>query len=272
MGRYNLKNKKIIVSGASSGIGKLLTTLLIEKYGCSVIGIGRNEQKLIDLKASLPENSFSYFAFDVSLPEKWADFAVYLENIGFFPDVIINNAGFLPKFAKAEKQTATEAKYVTEVNYLSAVYCFNCLLPLLKKSKEPAFINVSSLAALAPVVGTAYYTASKSALKGFTEIITQEYKKKIYVAGVYPGFTKTNIFLNQKASEKSLKLVDKFCTPVEKTAKKIIKKISRKKKKIVIGIDAKLLNFFYKIFPSFTVNIVAKVLKKANLDLFSDVF
>ena len=63
-----LKNKKVVLTGASSGIGKEITKILIEKYDCFVLGIGQNEQNMIELKNLLKERShhFSYNLFDVS--------------------------------------------------------------------------------------------------------------------------------------------------------------------------------------------------------------
>lgn len=230
MSKYQLKNKRIILTGASSGIGKALAVILIEKYGCVVIGIGRNAQKMEELKNSLSKkDNFTYKLFDVSKLSEWQNFANELESNNFYPDMLINNAGYLPKFAKTENHTIFDAENVMNVNYFSCVYSFNSLLSLLKKSNSPAVINVSSSAALAPVTGTAYYSASKAAVKSFTEVLTQDYKN-FYVATVMPGFTKTNIFINQKYGKNEDKLINKLCSPVEKAVKKCVKKLKKRKK------------------------------------------
>lgn len=272
MSKYQLKNKRIILTGASSGIGKALTLILIEKYDCKVLGVGRNAQKMEEVKSCLTKKeNFTYKLFDVSKLSEWQNFANELESDDFYPDMLVNNAGYLPKFAKTENNTIFDAENVMNVNYFSCVYSFNALLPLLNKSNSPAVINVSSSAALAPVVGTAYYSASKAAVKSFTEVLAQDYKN-FYVATVMPGFTKTNIFVNQKYGKNEDKLINKLCSPVEKVAKKCVKKIKRRKKRIILGVDAKLMNFFYKLFPQATTNIIRSVLKKADLELFEEVF
>ena len=272
MAKYQLKNKKIVLTGASSGIGKALAVMLVDKFNCTVYGIGRNEQKLQEVKNSLNnKDNFFYEVFDVSSLSSWQNFANKLEKSDFYPDILINNAGYLLKFAKAENHSVLDAESITKTNYFACVYSFNALLPLLKNSTSPAIINVSSSAALAPVVGTAYYTASKCAVKGFTEVLAQDYKH-FYVCLVMPGFTKTNIFINQKDDKKSQKLIDKICTPVDKAVKKCVKKITKRKKRIIIGFDAKMMNFFYKLFPNLTANAIRRVLKKSNLQLFEDVF
>ena len=68
-----LKNKYVVLSGASGGIGRELCKILIETYGANVIGIGRNQDKMLSLKTELGVNAdkFSYYLFDVSQKENW---------------------------------------------------------------------------------------------------------------------------------------------------------------------------------------------------------
>lgn len=272
MAKYDLKEKRVIISGASGGIGRELAKRLADEYRCKVIGIGRNENKLIGLKRSLKNAElFEYRIFDVSLQENWLSFARELESAGVTPDMVINNAGFLLPFAKAELHSADDAREILSTNYLSCVYSFSALLPLLERSAAPAFVNVSSSAALAPVAGTALYSASKAAVKSYTECLAMDYKNKIYVAGVYPGFTKTDIFSRQKSGTDS-GIIEKVCMPADKAVRRIIKKLSRKKTRIVTGADAKAMGFFYRMCPTLTPKAIRGVLKKSNLEIFKDVF
>lgn len=73
-------------------------------------------------------------------------------------------------------------------------------------------------------------------------------------------------------TDKENKLINKFMMPVEKAAKKIVKGIARKKKRMVMGADGRSMSFFSRIMPGATPSIVAKVLKASELELFSDVF
>lgn len=266
-----IENKRVVLTGASSGIGKEITKILIEKYNCFVIGIGRNEQRMIDLKISLNEKSqsFSYCLFDISNIENWKEFVDNLENKNV--DILINCAGMLPKFDRFENYSIELLDEVIKTNFYSAVYGIKTMLPLIRKSKTPAIVNVSSSASLCALPGISYYTASKSALKNFTEALASEYKKEIYIGLVCPGFTRTNIFRNQdKDVEKSI--VYKFSMSAEKMAKKIVRSIIRKKKRVVIGTDAKIMNFLYKLYPKSAGNICGGVLRKSKIKLFEDVF
>lgn len=268
-----LKNKKVVLTGASSGIGKEITKILIEKYDCFIFGIGRNEQKMIELKDLLKEKShhFSYNLFDVSNKENWDKFVKELEDKNWEADMLINCAGILPKFDRFENYSLELLDEVMKTNFYSAVYAIKAMLPILKKSQSPAIVNVSSSASLCALPGITYYTASKSALKNFTEALASEYKNKIYVGLICPGFTRTNIFRNQdKQVEKSI--VYKFSMTADKMAKKIVKAIKRKKKRAVIGSDARLMNMLYKLCPKSAGDICGGVLKKSKVKLFEDVF
>ncbi len=263
-------DKTVIVTGASSGFGLLIATKLVTEYNCKVIGIARRQTNLENLKQTLGEN-FSYYAFDVSQESNWVNFCEQLNSQNIIPDILINNAGMLPKFTTFEKSDQGLCEKVLKINFLSCTYSIKHLLPIIKKSHSPAIINVCSSASLASVIGTSAYSASKSALKSFTEILALE-NKDIYVCLVCPGFAKTEIFKSQDATERDNKLFNLVCSDPKKIVKKMLKLIGKKRRKMVLGLDAKLMHVFGRIMPLTTNRLIAFVLKRAKLHLFSDVF
>ena len=88
---------------------------------------------------------------------------------------------------------------------------------------------------------------------------------------ICPGFTKTDIFRNQAKKSKNA-LIDKISMSADKMARKIEKSILKRKRRAVIGIDAKLMNILYKVFPSRSARICGWFLKKFKVDLFDNVF
>lgn len=267
-----LKNKTIVITGASSGFGRLIAEKAVKRYGCTVIGIGRNREKLEKVKSELGDK-FTYFAFDVGVEEEWGNFAEKLAIIDLYPDILINNAGVLPPFCRFESIAENDAEQVFKTNFFASVYSVRHILPLLKKhSATPAIINVSSSAILAQVAGTSIYSSSKSALASFTKILALE-NKNIYVALVCPGFSDTAIFRSQKQTdEKSAKLIKKVCSNPDKITDKLLKKLIKRKKYIILGADARAMHFFGKLFPSLTDKAISAVLKKSRLPIFDDVF
>lgn len=269
-----LYNKTVIISGASGGLGFSIAKNLIEKFDCKIIGIARNEEKIKSSIEQLGEKkkNFSYYLFDVSKKENWLNFKKTLEEQNIIPDILINNAGFMLSFSKFDHYTEDEIEEIIQTNFISYINSVKILLPLLRKSSTPAIVNVSSAAGLCAVVGQSMYCATKFAVKGFTETLQQDYRKQIYVCGVYPGFIKTNILNRQKADDKTNKLILKLMKPVDKASKIIVKGLKRKKSRIVMGVDGHSMSIFSRLFPVLTPKIITKVLKTSKLQLFDGVF
>ena len=271
MSKFVYENKIAIVTGASSGIGKEICKILIEEYGAKVIAIARNEKKLLDLKNSSEKISknLTYQLFDVGVKENWQKFYSYLKNENIIPDILINCAGVLPPFKKVEDTTVEEFEKVLNTNFLSQVYSINVLLPIIKSKGDGLIINVSSSSSLCTFGGISMYSASKSASSFFTQsLICEEPTLKISLA--LPGTTKTDIFNNQKTDEKAKGVIDKIALSPYKVAKTILKKARKGKKRIIVGFDAKLMNFLYKVFPTLAPKIITKFLKNTKYKIFDN--
>lgn len=160
-----LQNETVILTGASSGIGRELCKILILQYGAKVIGIGRNERKMQTLVAELGESAsaFTYRLFDVGEREAWERFASVLQAERISPILLINNAGVFPAFATALDSSVETLNRIINTNFLASVYAVKSLSPLLcgKGKDKPAIVNVASSASLCTIVGTSAYTASK---------------------------------------------------------------------------------------------------------------
>lgn len=268
--------KTIIVTGASSGIGRGLVKKLIKDHRCEVIGIARDEDKIKSLINELGDDAhlFSYRLFDVSVRENWENFAAELQREYIYPDVLINNAGVLPTFNKFANYSMKDIENAMQVNFYSCVYSMRCMLPLILKSPTAGIINVASAAALCSVAGTSIYSASKSALKSLTDAIREEYRGKCYVGLVCPGFTKTDIFRHQKdeENERKEKLISLAITACDRMVYDVINGMWKKKSNMVFGIDAHLMSIGNRAFGTGTSLVSSKVLAKANLEMFADVF
>ena len=269
-----LNNKNIVVTGASGGLGFAISKMLIEKYNCKIIGICRNEEKVKKSLETLTikKENFTYKIFDVSVLENWKEFYKWLTENQIKVDVLINNAGFMLPFTKIENVEIEEIEKIIKTNLTAYIYSTKILLPLIKQSSTPSIVNIASSAGLNAVVGQSMYCATKFAVKGFTETLIQDYKKQIYIGGIYPGFIKTDILSGQTLTDKENKLINKIMMPLEKATKKIVKSIKRRKKKTIMGIDGWFLGSFGRIFPNFSANMVRFVLKKSKLEMFNGVF
>lgn len=267
--------KTVIITGASSGMGKGLAEKLIRNHNCKVIGIARTESKLQAFKEELGSKShyFTYYPFDVSVKENWESFAAQLEKDGIQPDILINNAGILPKFNRFSKITVDDVNHTMQINFYSAIYSINALLPTILKSQTPGIVNIASSAALCSLAGTTIYSASKGALKSFTDALREEHRKDCYVGLVCPGFTKTDIFRNQgQSSDKTMKALNMVSTDCDKMVNLIEKGIWKKRADMVFGMDAHAMSIGNKMFGTTCSFLASKVIEIADLSIFRDVF
>lgn len=265
----------VIITGASSGMGKGLSEKLIRDHGCDVIGVARTESKLQAFKEELGSlgHKFTYYPFDVSIKENWDSFALKLKEDNIQPDILINNAGILPKFSRFSKITLDDVNHTMQINFFSSLYAIDALLPTLLESKTPGIVNIASSAALCSLAGTSIYSASKGALKSFTDALREEHRKDCYVGLVCPGFTKTDIFRNQdKTSDSAMKALNMVSTDCDKMVDLIEKGIWKKKGDMVFGMDAHAMSIGNRLLGTFCSHAASKVLEMSRLSIFRDVF
>ena len=272
-----IDGKTILITGASSGIGREHEKKFILTNNSRVIGVGRREEKFKSLIAELGDKSelFEYKLFDVSIEQNWKDLQQELKDKNL--DVIINNAGILPRFesfdnfCKRNNETniSQEINKVMDTNFLAVALSCAYLTPIIEKSPTPAIINIASSASLCALPGISIYSASKSAVKNFTESLSLE--KDYYVGLMCPGFTKTEIFRNQTRKTDS-KLINLIESDLTKMVNKIYRAICKKKNRCVFGFDAKCMDRLYRLAPKSSLKLFRNILKKSHIDLFEDVF
>ncbi len=274
-----INGKTIIITGASSGIGREITRKFIQNNDCHVIGVGRSVEKFQALAQSLGEksNHLEYYTFDVSEKSAWIDFADKIK--GRSIDVLINNAGVLPPFASfdrlvelSEKESGdkcTKLEAVMKTNFMSILYACTYLLPMVEKSSTPALINVCSSAGCCALPGISVYSASKGAVKNFTESLMLE--KGYYVGMICPGFTKTDIFRNQRRSMDN-KLIDFIATNLDTMSRKIYRGICKKRRRMVFGFDAKIMDGWYRHYPRRSLTFFRDVMRRSHAEIFKDIF
>lgn len=277
MGTCWLEGKTAIVTGASGGMGAGIAATLIKKHGCTVIGVARSEPKMLKFIEELGDeykDQFSYKLFDVSQKDNWETFAEELQAAGVKPDILVNNAGILPKFKRFDRYSYDEINKAMDINFYSCIYSVKTLLPMLLESDSPAIINIDSSAALMTLAGTSMYSASKAALKGFTEALRVEFAGKIYVSLVCPGFTKTDIFRNQGGAEndKGQKVMNMISTDCDRMVRMIMRGIELKYPMQVRGFDAHAMSTFNRLMPVYGSKLFSAVMKMANVDIFKEVF
>lgn len=198
----------IIITGASSGIGKSAARLL-SRHGYRVLGTSRKKQK--------DNDDYEMYELDISSEESIASFINVIMGKIDKIDVLINNAGTW--FVNiAEETSVEEARDVFEINFFGVVRMINGILPFMRNQKEGKIINIGSLASWIGEPGESYYSASKHALSGYTESIHHELKPLgISVSLIEPGAYKTNFSKGLNLKEDGISDYDKVRKAVRKT-------------------------------------------------------
>jgi 3-dehydrosphinganine reductase len=167
----------IIITGGSSGVGKILAKKLVYR-GANLALIARDKEKLESCKEELGEWNFSdrkieIRSADVSDVEQAEKAISSIEKEMGPPDVLINSAGILRE-SYFENQTLETFKEVFDINYFGTLHCIKATLPHFKNKGRGRIVNIASLAGLMGVFGYAAYCSSKHAICGLTSTLRAE--------------------------------------------------------------------------------------------------
>lgn len=190
-----LKDKIIVITGGSSGLGKALAHTF-KKEGCKVIISSHNEKELQDVGREL---NADFIKADVIKEDEVKNLGgEVIRRFGKI-DIWVNNAGIWIPHAPIEELDISKVHQMIEVNLFGTIYGSRVALVQMKKQGYGIIINILSTSALEGRPGSAGYCASKYAANGFTKSLRLELKPvNIQVISVYPGGMKTNLFQGQK--------------------------------------------------------------------------
>ena len=199
----NLKNKNIIVTGASGGIGNSIVETL-SMCGANIVASGTNEEKLEKLKSKF--NNIKILKFDISLTDKIELFIEDATNLlGGSLDCIVNNAG-ITQDNLGIRMNIDEWKKVIYVNLTSTLLMSKFSIKKMLKNKSGKVINITSIVGHTGNLGQANYTASKAGIVAMSKSLAIEYaKKNININCISPGFIKTA--MTNKIDEKFKDLI-----------------------------------------------------------------
>ena len=194
----SLKNKNIIVTGASGGIGNSIVEKL-HVNGANILATGTRIEKLEELKKKF--DNIKILKFDISQHEKIEEFINNAtEELGGSLDCIVNNAG-ITKDNLTIRMSLEEWTNVIDVNLTSTFLMCKYSIKKMLKNKSGKIINITSVVGHTGNVGQANYTASKAGIVAMSKSLAIEYaKKNINVNCISPGFI--NTAMTDKIDEK----------------------------------------------------------------------
>ena len=272
------QNKVSVVTGAGSGMGRYLALNLAQE-GSDVVICDINQKALNETEDLIKAYNVSCSSLNLDLREKNNIDTLVEETISNYGkvDLVFNNAGVVTASPFLEMKES-DWDWCNDLNYNSLVYCSRAFLPHLMKEKESALVNTSSIFGIITTPNNTVYHATKFAVRGFTESLAMELRDDpIQINCVYPGHIGTNIVLDARfkkeilltngeyakdSNGKLLTVEDVGSTFREtgmnpnKAAKIILKGVKKNKRRIFVGLDAKVMEIAQRLSPSHYIRII----------------
>ena len=204
----DIKNKNVVLTGASDGIGRC-TALKLAAAGSNIVQLARSQDKLNalveELSLKYPEQKFIAYPCDLNQLDQIKNTVQKIisdfENI----HILLNIAGIWLKMSPLENVNVDEIQSIIQTNLIGLIQITNQLLPNLKSQSEAIIINDSSSSGIMPRPEQSVYCASKYGVTGFTEVLKVDLKdSNVRVAGIYQGGTNTQLFTKANEVEKPL--------------------------------------------------------------------
>ncbi len=245
-----LKNKVVVVTGASSGIGKALAEQALAA-GARVAVCARNRDKLV--AAFGQHENLLAEAADVSVEASCAAFIARVEQQWGGVDILVNNAGLSMRAMFAELDLKV-LKELMDINFWGTVYMTKYALPSITRNKGTV-AGISSIAGYRGLPARTGYSASKFAMQGFLEALrTELLHSGVNVMWTSPGFTASNIrnvaLGADGGTQKETPLDEAKLMSAETCARIIFKGIENRKRSVVMTTQGKATVWLNKLFPA----------------------
>ena len=257
----DFKNKVILITGASSGIGKE-TAIKFAKLGANIILVARRKDKLEQVANELKEFNVITLVCqcDVSKKDQVKEMSkIVLEKFESV-DILVNNAGFAI-YGSVSNLTIDEIESQMETNYFGMIYCIKNFLPSMLKKKSGHIVNVASVAASFGLPGIASYCASKFAMLGFSEGLKHELKNTgVGITVVSPIMVRTNFF--EHPSFGKMPKFSPTSLSTKTVAKAILKAANSPRLEIIVPSVVRGAVWMKNTFPYFINPILGKSFKK----------
>ena len=258
VGSMSFEGRTAVITGAASGIGRAIA-LSLSKRGCNLALADRDEAGMAETASLAPrEIRVSRHPLDVAdvaavaaLPE-----AVTAEHGSV--DLLVNNAG-VAIGGTFQEVAPDDFDWLFAINFHGVVRMTRAFLPLLQASDDARLVNVSSVFGLIATPGQTAYTASKFAVRGFSESLRHELAgTSVGVTVVHPGGVATAIARNARAPAsadpdealRQKKAFEAFLKmPPAEAGEIIVKGVERRRPRILVGSDAKIAALIERIAP-----------------------
>jgi len=270
MDAYRFSGGTAVVTGAASGIGAALAGLLAAR-GSNLVLVDRDKERLDGVASALgrdhPELAVATHIADLSDEQQTDALAAAL--VAEHPEttLLVNNAG-VALGGRLDQVTLEEFDWVMAVNFRSVVRLTHAFLPVLKAHPGSHLVNVSSVFGIFAPAGQAAYSASKFAVRGFSEAVRHELAENgVGVTVVHPGGIKTRIAESARTGsgvsaeelEQGQKQFAKLLRIApEDAAAQIVAAIEKRRPRLLIGASAKIPDVLVRLMPGSYWKLIAR--------------
>jgi len=273
-----MKNKVVAITGAASGIGRATATRLA-RMGAKVAIADINEAELERTRGMCEGAGAEVVATTLDVSDREAVHAWARATREAFGkvNVIVNNAG-VALGATVDDLTYEDFEWLMGINFWGVVHGTKAFLPYLRESGDGHVVNVSSLYGLMSMPCSSAYNASKFAVRGFTESLSEELLVEgapVKVTCVHPGGIDTNIARGGRVtangawnlvdSEHSAERFKKLArTSPDDAAAQIVDAIEKGRRRLLIGMDARIFDTVQRVLPARYQSLVVRLVKKVQ--------
>jgi len=260
-----MKDKVVVITGATSGIGKALAFSFGEQ-GSKLFITGRNQEALDETVTQLIEKQIIVRGFLADAASESDNEKMIHEAVAIYDriDVLICNAGISMR-ALFEDIHLDTFKKVMDINFYGTVYAVKYALPWIIRSKG-SVVGISSINGRRATPARSAYSASKYAMEGFLESLrTEVMNRGVHVLSVCPGFTASNIRnkalnANGQSQQESPRDEQKMMS-AEEVAEKTYQAVVKRKRDLILTTQGKLAVWLNKFIPGTMDQMVWKVMK-----------
>jgi short-subunit dehydrogenase len=270
MDAYRFSGGTAVVTGAASGIGAALATQLAAR-GSNLVLVDRDKERLDGVADGLrrqhPQLAVDTYVVDLSDASATDEAAEALAAAHPGTTLLVNNAG-VALGGRFDQVTLEEFDWVMAVNFRSVVRLTHAFLPALKAHPGSHLVNVSSVFGIFAPAGQAAYSASKFAVRGFSESVRHELAENgVGVTVVHPGGIKTRIAETARTGsgvsveeyEQGRKQFVKLLRmPPEDAAAQIVAAIEKRRPRLLIGWSAKVPDVLVRLMPGSYWKLIAR--------------
>ena len=270
MDAYRFSGGTAVVTGAASGIGAALATQLAAR-GSNLVLVDRDKERLDGVADGVrrdhPQLAVDTYVVDLSDDAATDEAAQTLAAAHPGTTLLVNNAG-VALGGRFDQVTLEEFDWVMAVNFRSVVRLTHAFLPALKARPGAHLVNVSSVFGIFAPAGQAAYSASKFAVRGFSEAVRHELAENgVGVTVVHPGGIKTRIAESARTGsgvsveeyEQGRKQFAKLLTmPPQTAAAQIVKAIEKRRPRLLIGWSAKVPDVLVRLMPGTYWKLIAR--------------